>query len=230
MRLRWPWVFSVSLHTAAVVGVAAAGLAVSSRPTPDIPVVLSVDVRPEPMVIPRSCRVIFTEPVRAEPELERPPVDLDQPDPDKRELRDLPEPVKSRNSIAVPCEAMPENLLKSKPQPRPDTHDAPAPEPQPVATRTSPKPPMPVAGNPPPRYPATARRRGIEGTVLVRLRVDQQGRVLAAEVLRSSGSKLLDAAAIAALRRWRFTPGQDQKGAVESTVTVPVEFALQTEK
>jgi protein TonB len=89
---------------------------------------------------------------------------------------------------------------------------------------------VPVSGNPPPRYPAAARRRGVEGTVLVRLKVDGRGRVLDAEVLRSSGSKLLDEAAASALRRWRFTPGWDQKGVVESTVTVPVKFALRDEE
>jgi len=223
-NLSWPWALSILLHGGLLVGAAAAGLGVSFRAPEDVPVVISTDVRPEPMVLPRSCRVIFTEPVRAEPEIERPPAELDQPDTERREVQEPPEPERPRNSIAVPCESIPKEVVQPKPS-RP-VEDSPSPDPQPVATRTSPKPPVPVAGNPPPRYPAAARRRGLEGTVIVRLRVDARGRVLAAEVLKGSGSKLLDGAALAALKRWRFTPGQDQKGTVESTVTVPVEFAL----
>lgn len=48
-------------------------------------------------------------------------------------------------------------------------------------------------------YPEPARRRGESGTVLIRARVSRHGVVLAATVLSSSGSKRLDAAALALL-------------------------------
>ncbi len=68
-------------------------------------------------------------------------------------------------------------------------------------------PPSPLAGeNEPPRYPFVAWRRGIEGTVVVGLDIDRDGSVTATRLLDSSGSHLLDAAALAQLRTWRFAP------------------------
>lgn len=57
---------------------------------------------------------------------------------------------------------------------------------------------------PVPQYPRQARRRGWEGVVDLRLRLDAFGRVSAVEVARSSGFELLDGAAVAAARRSRF--------------------------
>lgn len=55
-----------------------------------------------------------------------------------------------------------------------------------------------------PRYPRRARRRGWEGVVDLRLRIDGAGRVSAVNVARSSGFGVLDDAAAAAARRSRF--------------------------
>lgn len=66
----------------------------------------------------------------------------------------------------------------------------------------------PRAGhNPQPEYPAAARRNGIEGTTLLALRIDLSGSVTDVRVVASSGSALLDEAAIGAARRWRFENG-----------------------
>jgi len=59
---------------------------------------------------------------------------------------------------------------------------------------------------PAPRYPASAKRRGQEGSVQCRLRIDREGRVLAVELVASSGTEALDQAALEALRSWRFAP------------------------
>ncbi len=47
---------------------------------------------------------------------------------------------------------------------------------------------------------------GISGSCQVEMRVDPSGRVAEATVLTSSGSSLLDAAALEAARRWRYDP------------------------
>lgn len=61
---------------------------------------------------------------------------------------------------------------------------------------------------PAPDYPATARRQGQEGTVLVRLTVGENGRVLAAEAALPSPWPLLNEAALRAVReRWSFPRG-----------------------
>ncbi len=57
-----------------------------------------------------------------------------------------------------------------------------------------------------PEYPEAARRRNEEGTVTCRLTIDGDGNVIEVEVVVSSGSKSLDAAAVRALKRWRFEP------------------------
>ena len=66
--------------------------------------------------------------------------------------------------------------------------------------------------NPAPEYPSLARRRGIEGVVEIRVCVDAGGSVIECAVAVSSGSRLLDAAAMKAVARWRFEhgPGEAQ--------------------
>ena len=91
------------------------------------------------------------------------------------------------------------------------------------------EPPRYEAGgeaNPWPRYPAAARRRGIEGEVLVEVRVGADGAPAGVEILRSSGSALLDAAAVEALERWRFEPARSGGQPVAGTVEIPVTFKL----
>jgi protein TonB len=57
-----------------------------------------------------------------------------------------------------------------------------------------------------PEYPASCRRREEEGTVTCLLTVYRDGSVLDVVVVKSSGHPALDAAALRALRRWRFEP------------------------
>ncbi len=86
--------------------------------------------------------------------------------------------------------------------------------------------PAPAAGNPPPDYPAEARRKGQEGTVVLRVIIEPDGRVAGATVARSSGFELLDRAALDAARVWRFLPARDGDAAVRCTADLPVEFVL----
>ena len=83
------------------------------------------------------------------------------------------------------------------------------------------------ARNPPPVYPALARRREQHGTVTVRVLVGADGSVESAEVAESSGFDTLDNAALETVRsRWRFVPARRDGVAVESWVLVPIRFAL----
>jgi protein TonB len=79
---------------------------------------------------------------------------------------------------------------------------------------------------PRPEYPESARRAGREGTVLLRVLVDDQGRSKQVEINHSSGSDALDRAAAAAISRWRFYPARYGDRAVESWIKIPIEFAL----
>ncbi len=78
----------------------------------------------------------------------------------------------------------------------------------------------------PPEYPPLARRRAQEGEVLLRLDLDTQGRVTAAQVLQSSGYPLLDRAALAAGSGWHLLPARINGVAVASYVRIPVQFRL----
>lgn len=74
--------------------------------------------------------------------------------------------------------------------------------------------------NPPPIYPNEAKRRGIEGIVLVQLSLTQTGVVDKATALLPRADTLLEEAALAAVRTWRFKPGI-------RTLEVPIEFKLE---
>jgi protein TonB len=83
------------------------------------------------------------------------------------------------------------------------------------------------SNNPPPAYPAIARKRGYEGTVVLDVLVDQNGRVGRLRVAESSSFRLLDRSAIKAVKGWQFEPGREGNKAVAMWVRVPVDFCLQ---
>jgi protein TonB len=81
--------------------------------------------------------------------------------------------------------------------------------------------------NPLPRYPASARRTGAQGTVTLRVRVTSEGLAARVDVEKSSGSPHLDAAALEAVKAWRFVPARQGAEPVESWVLVPIVFRLE---
>jgi TonB family protein len=83
------------------------------------------------------------------------------------------------------------------------------------------------AKNPAPDYPAEARLRGEEGTVVVRVLVAADGSVRWVEIAKSSGFDLLDQQALRTVRtRWRFVAARRKGVAVDSWVLVPIRFVL----
>lgn len=80
--------------------------------------------------------------------------------------------------------------------------------------------------NPPPRYPYLARRQGQEGRVVLRVRVSARGDAKAVAIQRSSGYRLLDEAALEAVRKWRFVPASRGGSKVPAPVDVPISFKL----
>ncbi len=81
--------------------------------------------------------------------------------------------------------------------------------------------------NPAPVYPLFARRQGWSGVVLLRVLVTQEGVVGDIEIKKSSGRKILDEAALKAVKHWRFLPAQLGGMELESWVNVPVRFSLE---
>ena len=77
-----------------------------------------------------------------------------------------------------------------------------------------------------PLYPDAARRAGIQGTTLLRIHIEVDGRVSEVMVARSAGHQSLDEAAAEAVRRWRFEPALNAGGPVSMWAVVPVEFRI----
>jgi len=80
--------------------------------------------------------------------------------------------------------------------------------------------------NPAPGYPDAARRAGEQGTVTLRVWVGRDGLASRVAVAKTSGSPHLDAAALEAVKAWRFTPARRGADAIESWMLVPIVFRL----
>jgi protein TonB len=80
---------------------------------------------------------------------------------------------------------------------------------------------------PAPPYPALALRAGTTGMVILRIRVDAQGRPVEGRVEKSSGSRLLDQTALKfVLARWHFNPAMQGGLPIVSDALVPIAFTL----
>jgi protein TonB len=115
--------------------------------------------------------------------------------------------------------AVPSPVFAAVPEPNPPPA---APQPAVVAPRAD----LAYLQNPPPAYPAISRRAGEQGRVLLRVRVDAEGRAEHLEVEQTSGFPRLDEAAIAAVKRWRFAPARQGERAIAGVALVPVRFSL----
>jgi len=111
--------------------------------------------------------------------------------------------------------------------------DVPTDEPAPTAitAETTPTPAtemanMKVNSRVDPVYPPASRRAGEEGTGMFRVLVNERGQPVEVSVLRSSGFPRLDEAAIAAIRRWVFSPAVQNSQPVQSWTRVQVTFKL----
>jgi periplasmic protein TonB len=80
---------------------------------------------------------------------------------------------------------------------------------------------------PPPPYPAQALRMRQAGRVLLRVRVDEQGRAAEVAIESSSGFRALDEAAMkVVLKRWHFVPATQDGRAIQAWALVPIVFEL----
>lgn len=81
--------------------------------------------------------------------------------------------------------------------------------------------------NPAPAYPSQSRRLKEEGTVLLLVRVSDQGTPISIEIRTSSGFERLDEAGLQAVRQWRFVPAKRGNENVAASVLVPIQFKRQ---
>jgi len=77
-----------------------------------------------------------------------------------------------------------------------------------------------------PEYPVAAYRGRAEGTVLVGILVGADGRPGEVDIVRRSGNRDLDRAAVDAVRQWTFKPAVRSGRTVDARVEVPVTFRM----
>ncbi len=76
-----------------------------------------------------------------------------------------------------------------------------------------------------PVYPLLARRLGKEGRVLLRLTIDEKGRLLNLEVLEGAGYGFTESA-VEAVRKSTFSPAKKEGKPIPSRALLPIKFTL----
>jgi protein TonB len=99
-----------------------------------------------------------------------------------------------------------------------------APVRQPINLPEHATPPVPHDGNASPEYPEDARRRGLEGQVILKVVVSETGEVVRVDVLR--GDEPFVTAAVRTVRSWRYSPAlvDGQPAAVFRIVKIPFQL------
>ena len=75
-------------------------------------------------------------------------------------------------------------------------------------------------------YPKLAKRRGIEGQVLIEVWIGTKGQQLNQKLIKSSGAQILDNAAMTAIKKWHFSAHIVNGTAIAHRVQIPVRFKL----
>ncbi len=78
-----------------------------------------------------------------------------------------------------------------------------------------------------PAYPALSRRLGEEGKLVLRVELDETGRISKATVVESSGYSRLDNAALSAVKTWRCRPATRDGRAVPAIALQPFNFVIE---
>ncbi|MGL5908144.1 MAG: energy transducer TonB, partial [Shewanella sp.] len=78
----------------------------------------------------------------------------------------------------------------------------------------------------PPHYPREAKRKGLQGVVLIEVWLDPQGQQIKRIIAKSSGYEVLDHAALDALKEWQFNGHSINGQRMASRLKVPVRFEL----
>ncbi len=78
-----------------------------------------------------------------------------------------------------------------------------------------------------PAYPFIARKRGIEGTVLLNALISKEGIVEKCTVIRTSGNTALDRAAVKAVMHSAFYPATTDGKTAKSTLKIEIQFKLE---
>ena len=171
------------------------------------------------VAFPDEVAVLFVETIAAPPPRQKEEV----PRPERR--RTAPPRQQTRLVAAAPVNS-PAELVVPPPAPMLPVAEAPPPEPAGPLTLGS-EWSLSCPERSAPAYPPLSRRMGEEGTVVLRVELDEEGVVVAARVVAGSGFSRLDEAALAAVRTWRCTPARRERQPVRAVALQPFRFVLQ---
>ncbi len=76
-------------------------------------------------------------------------------------------------------------------------------------------------------YPRLARKKGLQGKVMIEVWLDEQGKQVKQVLLESSGHNVLDERALNTIKEWRFSKRIEQGKAIAHRVHIPINFQLQ---
>jgi protein TonB len=172
------------------------------------------------------------KPEAPKPEAPKAEVPKDEP-PAPKAIPAPPLPEHGDEPSPPPAEPSPPKPAKEDPQPAPKQAEAkPSPPPAPqgpvfdfsgtesesnatvIGGHVLPAAPDDRFRNRPPIYPLEAQNRGEHGSVTLLIHVSDNGTTSGVDILESSGVDLLDQAAVAAVKKWRFHPALKQGQAV----------------
>jgi len=209
------WLGSFLIHAAPMAAIAYFGAVLRTEGP-----VVSISVPPS---VPLSVEVQKTDPA---PAFEVPP------DPSRPlEVTEVPFDVDlERDTVAVEDEAAPLRIL-----PEPPRFDRPVTESVAVQKVVSVESVPEVLTetvatevyNPPPEYPSVARRKRIEGSVLVEVTILADGTCGGVRVLEDAEHDSFGKAALESVKRWKFQPATRGGKPVESTQKIRFTFKLQ---
>lgn len=216
-------ILQVSLHTAQIAPPEPPTPAPVTPPAPEPPVKTpepEVVKQPEPMPQPKPPVIAAptpepeaaTQPIEKEPA----PVPVTPPEPPATVREETPPPKTSETPVIT------DTVKDSKREPAPAS-TAPAEKPV-VAPRFQ----VAYLKNPAPRYPRLSRRLKEEGTVILRVHVNADGRPGTIEISESSGFERLDNAAKDTVKQWRFVPARQGDHNISAWVKVPVTYSLRS--
>ena len=166
-----------------------------------------VDIKIEVKEIPK------TEQIKRPPPPARPAIPIESED------EDIPEDATIDETFELDLSELP------PPPPPPDDEDESA-----SMFVAFDEPPQPIGGfsaiQRNLKYPEIARKAGVEGRVLVHVRVSKKGEVINAKILQSLGNNGCDEAAIAAIKKIKWKPAYQRDKPVTVWVAIPVIFKL----
>jgi len=145
-----------------------------------------------------------------------------RPEPKPEPVQAEPSPVPQETKPAVPV--MDTSRTATAPPPQTVQETTPGPSTPPAPRREMAYPDY--GKSPALTYPPLARRRGLEGKVILKVLVSKEGHPLEVTLEESSGHSILDKSALKAVRDWVFKPGKLNGQPVKMWVQVPVVYRL----